>query len=158
MTSPERRYSMEHSLRSELLQFDTGKVKQQRKESSNDTSDSKTKDTSVNNYISYNSSASPPTASPTPLAMLTNERSNRERDEEERYWEIQEAKRKWAARIQREGHIGNNGLLDLFTPEQLVATSNDGKFNKCIFKIWENLFFITVDFFFSFPISPCFAP
>ena len=38
--------------------------------------------------------------------------------------------KRWEARVQREGQMSSNGLMDLFTPEQLVATSNDGKLKK----------------------------
>jgi alpha-tubulin suppressor-like RCC1 family protein len=106
MTSPERKYSMEHHLRAELLEFNENKASRQ----------------SRNSKDLGSPSLPPPkqTVDILPTTSLIEDIQFNPRYDEKR----------WEARVQREGQMSSNGLMDLFTPEQLVATSNDGKLKK----------------------------
>jgi hypothetical protein len=118
MTSPERRYSMEHHLRAELLEFDpsknTGKTNTGDNRSEN-RGDSKYDGPPVS--LTHHHHVEQPVPPPP--------------DEGEELF-------KWEQRVQREGFIGANGVMELFTPEQLVATSNDGKSNSVIMQLSDH--------------------
>jgi len=130
LTSPVRRYSMEYDLRGELLQFDTSKdVRRQSPPSNkrrNGSPQNKTTTLALENAQQASSLGGV-------VGRLTlNEMRQEEllkqtmREQKHQVEEQLKLQQKWEQRVQREGLVRDNDVLSLFTPEQLVATSNDG--------------------------------
>jgi hypothetical protein len=153
MTSPERTHAMEHALRAELLQFDA------------DMRSSPARKKSTTLALEG--------LQPSPMLTTKSFQDKRERElmrqEMERQRKLLDAQeeraRVWDQRVQREGYIRGNSLMDLFTPEQLVATSNDGVFSSFSSLNYSldlslNLFFFffsqLIVFFASSFFLPCF--
>lgn len=109
MTSPERRFSMEHSLRGELLAFDA-KTERATKDTYND--------------LQLMDQASPPRGQKSsPVQRREYEKALAA--ERAKVRETEALRRAWEKRIAREGLVNSGDVMSLFSPELLVATSND---------------------------------
>lgn len=101
-TSPERGFSIEHKLRGELLKFNTYEGSEVGEGKSNQLQlTDKSPDAQSRNY----------------QKALEDERT--------KLLEAEKIKSKWEKRIGREGIVNDGDVMSLFSPELLVATSND---------------------------------
>ena len=143
MTSPERTHAMEHALRAELLQFDS-------KEGARHSPPGKKKKTLALEGLK----SSPMLTTKSFQEKRDRELLRQEMDRQRKVVDEQERRaRVWDQRVQREGYIRSTGLMDLFTPEQLVATSNDGVLSFSFFFI---SFFFKLFYLYS-SSSSCFC-
>jgi hypothetical protein len=113
---------MEHHLRAELLEFDPSK----------NTGKTNTGKTNTGDNRSENRGDSKYDGPPVSLTHMHHHHVHHVEQPVPPPPDEGEELFKWEQRVQREGFIGANGVMELFTPEQLVATSNDGKSNSVI--------------------------
>ena len=128
---------MEHHLRAELLEFDPSKNTGKTNTGKTNTGKTNTGDNRSENR-SENRGDSKYDGPPVSLTHMHHHHVEHVEQPVPPPPDEGEELFKWEQRVQREGFIGANGVMELFTPEQLVATSNDGKSNSLIMQLSDH--------------------